>query len=127
MSEEKCGEGCSHEHKEEVPTNLPEDKNRPKPQRIKPYIETVKPGKYAWCACGQSKKDPYCDGTHASVEGNFSPIIEVVEKEKKVAWCGCKFASSAPHCNGSHAKYQMKGDHYENVSTWRAKGCHSSK
>ena len=66
----------------------------------KPYVLTVEPGTYAWCACGLSAKQPYCDGSHKSTP--FKPIIEKVEEEKKVAWCGCKLSGSAPFCDGSH-------------------------
>jgi len=31
----------------------------------KPYASEVEEGKtYYWCACGQSKNQPYCDGSH---------------------------------------------------------------
>lgn len=30
-----------------------------------PYSVDVEAGKtYYWCACGQSKKQPFCDGSH---------------------------------------------------------------
>ena len=34
-----------------------------------PYAVEVKSGKsYYWCACGKSKNQPFCDGSH---KGNF--------------------------------------------------------
>ena len=33
-----------------------------------PYPQLVKAGQtYAWCACGQSKNQPFCDGSHKRV------------------------------------------------------------
>ncbi|MBI3315106.1 MAG: CDGSH iron-sulfur domain-containing protein, partial [Candidatus Omnitrophica bacterium] len=31
-----------------------------------PYVMTLKPGRYVWCACGRSQKQPFCDGSHSS-------------------------------------------------------------
>jgi len=65
-----------------------------------PYVMEVEPGNYAWCACGNSKNQPYCDGSHKGTE--FRPIrVEITEK-KKVAWCGCKHSNNKPYCDGSH-------------------------
>jgi CDGSH-type Zn-finger protein len=33
------------------------------PSKI-PYVVDCKPGTYAWCSCGKSQKQPYCDGSH---------------------------------------------------------------
>ena len=70
------------------------------PQRA-PYVIEVEPGTYAWCSCGKSAKQPYCDGTHAGT--GFTPLIERVEAKKRVAWCGCKRTAAKPFCDGSHA------------------------
>ena len=69
------------------------------PQRS-PYVQGVEPGTYAWCACGRSSKQPFCDGSHKGT--GMSPVIEKVEEKKTVAWCGCKHTKRAPHCDGSH-------------------------
>ena len=29
-----------------------------------PYAVELAPGDYWWCACGMSKRQPFCDGTH---------------------------------------------------------------
>lgn len=67
-----------------------------------PYVMQVDPGKYAWCSCGKSGKQPYCDGSHQGTD--FNPIIEEVVEAKTVAWCGCKHNNGGPFCDGSHAK-----------------------
>lgn len=98
------------------------------PRRLSPYVIHEKPGKVAWCACGESERDPYCDGSHARKNTGKVPVVAVVEKEGPIAWCGCKEAASRPYCNGSHAKRLLGGpEHFESVSTWRAKGCHSGR
>ena len=33
------------------------------------FVELKKGEEYLWCACGQSKSQPFCDGSHR--EGNF--------------------------------------------------------
>ncbi|MFT4523101.1 MAG: CDGSH-type Zn-finger protein [Bacteroidia bacterium] len=65
-----------------------------------PYVVKVTAGTYAWCACGQSTNQPYCDGSHKTT--SFSPVIEKVTEEKTIAWCGCKNSGNAPFCDGSH-------------------------
>lgn len=71
------------------------------PQKA-PFVMEVEPGNYAWCSCGKSTKQPYCDGAHKG--SSFSPIIEVVEEKKVIAWCGCKNSSKGGFCDGSHSK-----------------------
>lgn len=66
-----------------------------------PYVLDVEPGTYAWCACGRSKTQPYCDGAHAGT--GMVPKIEVIEAGKKIAWCGCKHSANKPFCDGTHS------------------------
>lgn len=74
----------------------------PKIVQKKPYVMEMKRGKYAFCTCGQSRKDPFCDGSHAGSE--FRPQIILLEDDKKAAWCGCKHSSKGAFCDGSHNK-----------------------
>ncbi len=67
-----------------------------------PYVMEVEPGKKAWCACGLSSNQPFCDGAHRGT--NFAPIIEDVTEKKTIAWCGCKQSGNGPFCDGSHSK-----------------------
>jgi CDGSH-type Zn-finger protein len=66
----------------------------------KPYIIEEEPGTKFWCACGRSKSQPYCDGSHKGT--GITPVkVEITEK-KKVAWCGCKHSAKGAFCDGSH-------------------------
>ncbi len=66
-----------------------------------PYQFKVEAGrKYFWCACGRSKKQPICDGSHSGT--GITPIIYEAEATKKVLFCGCKASRKKPICDGSH-------------------------
>ena len=71
------------------------------PQKL-PYVVEVEPGTYAWCSCGKSDRQPYCDGSHGGTA--FSPVIEKVTEKKTVAWCGCKASDNGAFCDGSHSR-----------------------
>lgn len=74
--------------------------SEPQISQKSPYVLEVEPGKYAWCACGKSQKQPLCDGSHRDTE--FTPMIVEIEETKTVAWCGCKHSNAKPFCDGSH-------------------------
>ncbi len=68
-----------------------------------PYAVNVEAGKtYYWCACGRSKNQPFCDGSHKGTE--FSPVSFTAEKAEKVFLCGCKHSAKKPFCDGGHKK-----------------------
>lgn len=61
----------------------------------------VEEGKmYWWCACGRSKNQPFCDGSHKDTE--FTPLGWEAPKTGKVFMCTCKRTGKAPLCDGSH-------------------------
>lgn len=66
-----------------------------------PHVREEQAGKKAWCACGESKNQPYCDGTHRTV-GHPGPMVVELQEGKTVAWCGCKESKNKPFCDGSH-------------------------
>lgn len=72
----------------------------PKIAQKKPYMVEEKARKIAWCRCGGSANQPYCDGTHKGTE--FSPIIVDLAEDKVVKWCGCKHSANKPYCDGTH-------------------------
>ncbi len=69
-----------------------------------PEVKEEKPGKIAWCACGESAKGVYCDGSHARNNTGKSPVIVEITEEKKVAWCACRKSGNKPFCDGTHSK-----------------------
>ena len=84
--------------------DLPDD--RPIPQRM-PIVGVAEAGEYYWCACGRSKNQPYCDGSHKN--SDYLPMRVKVAEDRKVAWCACKRSKTAPWCDGSHAKLPPGG------------------
>jgi CDGSH-type Zn-finger protein len=76
--------------------------DQPQIPQKSPIVVEVQPGTYAWCACGRSQKQPYCDGSHGG--SSFLPVIEKINEAKTVAWCACKHTAGAPFCDGSHKR-----------------------
>lgn len=70
-----------------------------------PYRVKVSAGKrYAWCACGHSKKQPFCDGAHRTHAPSISPVRFTPDKDRALMLCACKQTKNAPYCDGSHLK-----------------------
>ena len=66
-----------------------------------PYPVEVEAGKtYYWCACGRSKNQPFCDGSHQGT--GIEPLAFEAEASKKVFLCGCKKTANPPFCDGAH-------------------------
>jgi len=68
-----------------------------------PIAIEVEAGKsYWWCACGKSKAQPFCDGSHKGT--SFTPLEFKPETAGKVFFCTCKRSAKMPLCDGSHKK-----------------------
>jgi CDGSH-type Zn-finger protein len=66
-----------------------------------PFTIDVEAGKsYAWCACGRSKTQPLCDGSHKGT--GFQPFMFKADMSGTLYFCGCKKTKTAPLCDGSH-------------------------
>jgi CDGSH-type Zn-finger protein len=65
-----------------------------------PYAVTLELGTYWWCACGRSKTQPFCDGSHQGT--GLTPVKLEVAETKQVYLCGCKHSRMKPLCDGSH-------------------------
>jgi CDGSH-type Zn-finger protein len=55
---------------------------------------------YAWCSCGLSEKQPFCDGKHKTTE--FRPLVFKAEESKTAYLCQCKMSKTQPYCDGAH-------------------------
>jgi len=66
-----------------------------------PYAVELKAGEtYAWCACGRSENQPFCDGSHK--ETTQLPIVFKAEKSETAYLCGCKRSGNGQFCDGTH-------------------------
>jgi CDGSH iron-sulfur domain-containing protein 3 len=70
-----------------------------------PYkIELLGGYRYAFCACGLSKMQPFCDGSHTSSKAGIKPLVWTQEADKTAWLCGCKRSANVPFCDGTHNK-----------------------
>lgn len=68
-----------------------------------PAMAELEAGKdYFWCACGRSKNQPFCDGSHAGT--GLSPVKFTADNTGKAALCQCKGTGNQPYCDGTHAQ-----------------------
>lgn len=66
-----------------------------------PIKVEVEAGKdYWWCACGLSKNQPFCDGSHKG--SDFSPMQWTADESGDKWFCACKQTAGEPFCDGSH-------------------------
>lgn len=66
-----------------------------------PYPVDVRAGrKYFWCACGLSKRQPFCDGSHAGT--GLEPVMYEATEATTLWFCGCKATADKPFCDGTH-------------------------
>ena len=57
-----------------------------------PLAVDVEAGKsYWWCACGRSKSQPFCDGSHKGTA--FSPVEWKAQQAEQAWFCACKRSS----------------------------------
>ncbi len=75
----------------------------PKIAQKSPYVLDLKPGTYWWCACGLSKTQPFCDGSHKG--SGIEPVKFELTQAEKLALCGCKHSAQKPRCDGTHKKF----------------------
>ena len=65
-----------------------------------PFAVTLNPDEYHWCACGRSKTQPLCDGSHQGT--GLAPVGFTLAEPRLVYLCGCKQTKTAPYCDGTH-------------------------
>lgn len=64
-------------------------------------VQLEKDKTYYWCSCGLTKKPPFCDGAHKTIDGKKSMPFKVDENEKRFL-CNCKNTKNPPFCDGGH-------------------------
>jgi CDGSH-type Zn-finger protein len=66
-----------------------------------PYAVVGEAGReYWWCACGRSKSQPFCDGSHRGI--GITPAPFTVAEAQEIWLCGWKGTGTKPFCDGSH-------------------------
>jgi sterol desaturase/sphingolipid hydroxylase (fatty acid hydroxylase superfamily)/CDGSH-type Zn-finger protein len=83
-------------------SELSQDYSFEKTTVLEPAILTLKEGNYLYCACGYSKTQPFCDGSHHGTQ--FQPVKFTIKKERDYKICQCKGCAKAPFCDDSHLK-----------------------
>jgi len=69
-----------------------------------PKQVTLEKGKkYAFCACGHSQTQPFCDGSHKGT--GLSPEVFVAEEGGEAYLCQCKQTGNTPWCDGTHNQF----------------------
>jgi CDGSH iron-sulfur domain-containing protein 3 len=76
--------------------------NDPVRSKKQPYVVKLTPGAYYWCACGRSRRQPYCDGSHRGTL--LSPVRVEAMENVELKLCGCKESASKPYCDCTHEK-----------------------
>jgi CDGSH-type Zn-finger protein len=70
-----------------------------------PYFVHLPAGEHTWCACGKSKSQPFCDGSHAG--GRAQPMPFTTTIEGTAVLCGCRYSRTKPFCDGSHLNLKL--------------------
>lgn len=69
-----------------------------------PYKIAVEEGKlYAWCSCGHTQTEPFCNGAHRDHSSEKKSLKFIAKESKEVYLCTCKKTRTPPYCDGSHS------------------------
>lgn len=75
--------------------------------QVAPYaVDVVEGTRYAWCSCGLSASQPWCDGSHTGT--GFEPIEFVAPISGTFYMCGCKKSDNKPYCFGNCTGYARR-------------------
>ena len=79
--------------------------NEPKIAATCPKQVQLEAGKkYAYCTCGLSEDQPFCDGRHKGTK--FLPNVFTASESCEAYLCQCKRTGNEPHCDGSHQQLE---------------------
>jgi len=76
-------------------------------RKIPFYVDLKVDQEYLWCACGKSKNQPFCDGSHKGT--GIMPVKFKVDTPGRKRLCACKRTSNAPYCDFTHVNVIMRG------------------
>ncbi len=82
--------------------NAPETMEMPPKEPIEVAVTAGKT--YWWCACGRSKTQPFCDGSHKGTE--ITPLRYQATETGTQWFCVCKRTGTPPFCDGSHSEVE---------------------
>lgn len=69
----------------------------------KPYYIELSAGRtIAWCRCGRSARQPFCDGKSHTGTGLTPLVYKAGLKSEELLLCGCKHTGTPPFCDGTH-------------------------
>lgn len=66
-------------------------------------VDLTEGEEYAFCMCGRSDDQPFCDGSHEGT--GFTPKMFEPEKSGSAFLCRCKHTDNPPYCDGSHKQF----------------------
>ena len=92
--------------------NAPADSLATAPQvvALEPKRVEVEEGKaYFWCACGFTKNEPWCDGSHKAAS-TIRPVKWVAPKSGIANICACRHTKRPGRvlCDGGHVHLPLK-------------------
>lgn len=75
--------------------------SKPKVAGKEAVMVNLKKGQeYAYCTCGESTDQPFCDGSHRNTD--FKPLMFTAEEDGPQYLCPCKYTKTPPYCDDSH-------------------------
>jgi CDGSH iron-sulfur domain-containing protein 3 len=69
-------------------------------RRLPIPVDVIAGKTYFWCACGESKNQPFCDGSHKGTD--FLPLEWTATETEKTFFCACKHTGNPPFCDSTH-------------------------
>lgn len=74
------------------------------PYDRRPWVGEIEAATRTFCACGESSRKPFCDGSHSRAGNGKTPVAATLETTKNYAICMCGRSGTAPFCDGSHKR-----------------------
>lgn len=96
---------ATRNHSGAAPASSAEDLTEPIVAGAVPAAVELDAGTHAWCSCGRSESQPFCDGAHKVVNaagGDHAPVPIKLRKRTSMTLCMCKQTSTPPYCDGTH-------------------------